>query len=864
MFIKVTRCLFMSFIQLGKKLGYFKGDENYSGFLIRWLEACLVNEEKDFLERIKRIEQYHSQGTQFLEKVSTLKKKVISWKNLSAEEKISQTLTAEEQNILDVLAFYESILLYDAALLNGKRIEQTSHIASSESIQREGGLLRIHSQAAMLSSKEIDTYFKEMAGILNLSLAPQETVGITLRLSYHSIALTYQPQAGWTLVDHRDICNDNLSNNRQVLGYDLSCLAIFCSDLSKNYIPFSIDLFTTGRHPQLEQLKTQFAAFKIRQNTKIVERFDECGYGGIDLAYMAVQNRDASALVKLAQKGADLNKMYKTYLWQKDDDRYNLAFLAAMNGDAEILDILAKNNVDLHKPSRGVTPMELASSHGHGAAIAMLHQHGVSVNQRGDGRWSPAHYAASKGHDSALATLKQLGADLNAQTEDGMTPLCLAAFKNQGHIVAQLLNDEQVDCNLRAERGYHAIHYAAFAGNEIILNLFKDRGFDLHMEDAEGSTIAHFLALGGHKALIEKLMTQELDFNKKNARGFTPLHYAAEGGQLDIVEFFATKNFDLNVENNEGQTIAHIAAMENQTALLPFLAAQGVDMAKEDNHGFAPLMCAAKSGSKDAFMELTKYGIGKNIPYIAIEHEQSEIIQALTELKIDFKDEASKSYSENELRKIIASHLNPGETIPQKIETRLRTFIKQKSDKEKIPITPYEFALLLGKDKIVRIFNQQNPKTTELLTSLQTLKEHGETIKNKNKENKKEEAGKENAKDLNTIEGEKAILAADALETLACLYFSAKSSPNPDSKAIEKIQDSFKQQLAQTYKDLSTHRALWKPILANILIAATGIGLLGRVFKVFQAIKNLIKSLHSENGANGCQDLLLMTKCGTN
>ncbi|WP_233588461.1 hypothetical protein, partial [Legionella septentrionalis] len=39
---------------------------------------------------------------------------------------------------------------------------------------------------------------------------------------------------------------------------------------------------------------------------------------------------------------------------------------------------------------------------------------------------------------------------------------------------------------------------------------------------------------------------------------------------------------------------------------------------------------------------------------------------------------------------------------------------------------------------------------------------------------------------------------------------------------------------------------------------------LGRVFKVFQTIKNLIKSLHSENGANGCQDLLLMTKCGTN
>ncbi|RUR09153.1 hypothetical protein [Legionella septentrionalis] len=67
----------------------------------------------------------------------------------------------------------------------------------------------------------------------------------------------------------------------------------------------------------------------------------------------------------------------------------------------------------------------------------------------------------------------------------------------------------------------------------------------------------------------------------------------------------------------------------------------------------------------------------------------------------------------------------------------------------------------MGKDKIVRIFSQQNAKTTELLTSLQTLREYGETIKNKNKENKKEEAGKENAKDLNTIGGK--AIAAEAL-----------------------------------------------------------------------------------------------------
>lgn len=42
------------------------------------------------------------------------------------------------------------------------------------------------------------------------------------------------------------------------------------------------------------------------------------------------------------------------------------------------------------------------------------------------------------------------------------------------------------------------------------------------------------------------------------------------------------------------------------------------------------------------------------------------------------------------------------------------------------------------------------------------------------------------------------------------------------------------------------------------------IDVLGRVFKVFQRVKNLVKRLHSKNGVTGCPDLSLMILCGVN
>lgn len=48
---------------------------------------------------------------------------------------------------------------------------------------------------------------------------------------------------------------------------------------------------------------------------------------------------------------------------------------------------------------------------------------------------------------------------------------------------------------------------------------------------------------------------------------------------------------------------------------------------------------------------------------------------------------------------------------------------------------------------------------------------------------------------------------------------------NKDEKALKKFKDSFKKELSNKQKELQVHHAIWKPLLANILIALTGVGI---------------------------------------
>ncbi|HAT6976812.1 TPA: hypothetical protein F8R96_11925 [Legionella pneumophila] len=121
------------------KLGYSDVEGVCHGISIRWLEACISGEEHVFHERLKHIEQIVSSGQDIVMLMDAVK------------EKRGKNLSTEDEELLDILAFFDSLDLYHTPYRhtelfglssdsNQKNIAFHSDLAASDKINALGGL----------------------------------------------------------------------------------------------------------------------------------------------------------------------------------------------------------------------------------------------------------------------------------------------------------------------------------------------------------------------------------------------------------------------------------------------------------------------------------------------------------------------------------------------------------------------------------------------------------------------------------------------------------------------------------------------------------------------------------------------------
>lgn len=758
-------------LDLAKKLGYFASNDDgcCHGFSVRWLEANLTHEEERFYGRITKIGTYYKNRDEFIKKIKTLKAKK------------GQPLSEEDYSILDILAFYESLTLYQnpshhTSLFNQgmsqKHIEDISLFASSDSLRNKGRLASIYNEPAIYKQDEIKKYFDEIAAILNQFLQKEERAGFILSSLDHAIALTYQPGTGWVFMDINQYPPEKFATN------DTASLArTIALGLSTNpydFIPLNVSLFTTHGTHQKSALQQKLADFKKIHlaNDHFKKLAKRCNKEGFDLAYIAAKNGDTEVIDKLGKEQINLDKIY-------GDSKTTLAHLAAQNGHCEIINLLAQYQVDVNKANLKSTPIHAAALNNHCDILQALCKHGGNPNAPNEWRASPVHWAASRGNAEAIDKLKELGADLTCVDKKQLTIAHYAILSGNPSLVAKLLN-EGIDFCKPDRDGIAPLHYAAFQGYGALINLFKKRGFDLTIGDSKGLTIAHYLAAYGHVDLIAELIDEGVDFNKKDNSGMTPVHMAGLKGQLGVIQLFAERGFDLAVEDNFGENIVHKAALNGHACLVPELVKRGINLNHQDKLGLTPVFFAAYHGHLAVIKELIKLNANFNM---------------------------AVSLPENTLRKLI-NKLG----LSQEALARADDFLTRKQGKNPLSITPYDIALIGGHTEVLRFLSQQEERNKKLLDSIQVLRQYGKKLQQGNRKS--------------IIEGVKAVTAADTMEYQANLFFAELNSPDKDTEIIKTLQQQFKKTFDQCHHDLKSHRALWKPILANIAIAATGVGLL--------------------------------------
>ncbi|MFI5179121.1 MAG: ankyrin repeat domain-containing protein, partial [Vicinamibacterales bacterium] len=140
----------------------------------------------------------------------------------------------------------------------------------------------------------------------------------------------------------------------------------------------------------------------------------------------AAQRSDAAAVRTLIAQGADVNAA--------QGDGMTALHWSSLNGDVPMMNALFAAGAKADPLTRigSYTPLHLASSRGHAAAVARLLDAGSNATAVTSTGVQPIHLAAQAGSADALKALIDHGADVNARDEThGRTPLVFAVSEDR-------------------------------------------------------------------------------------------------------------------------------------------------------------------------------------------------------------------------------------------------------------------------------------------------------------------------------------------------------------------------------------------------------------------------------------------------
>lgn len=373
-------------------LGYTNIDEGCChGFALRWLEANLAGEEELFYARVNQI---ITQGKNLIAAIN------------QTQAKKGRNLTQEDKALLNILAFFDSIKLYQfpeehsalfnrSSYLNQEDFEKISTLAASDTIHSLGNLAKVYSTSLIYNQAEIKQYLDDLSEILEQPPTHfNKKVGVLLVNYEHAVALTYTLGVGW---QHMDI---NQYSREPFKIAETALVAKKLIDGWKNhdspYIAFSASVITPGNTPELARLKE-----KLHQ---------------LDTKHQITP--------ELAQR----------------TEQVNLAMIATLQGNAKLVDAAARRGAKLEISDKtGSITTHLAAQKGFHHIIEVLAKYKVNLDVADEDGQTAAHFAAAAGHHHVIASLARNNANLNHRKKNGWTPTLLAINKNMEHVVAECI-----------------------------------------------------------------------------------------------------------------------------------------------------------------------------------------------------------------------------------------------------------------------------------------------------------------------------------------------------------------------------------------------------------------------------------------
>src|SRR6266403_1367462 len=143
-----------------------------------------------------------------------------------------------------------------------------------------------------------------------------------------------------------------------------------------------------------------------------------------------------------------------------------------------------------HYFSNNVTPLQLASRHGHVEVVCCLLKLGVDVAAQDKFGSIPLHYASNDGQVEIVRILIDRGADVKAKNANGQTPLHDASLNGHAEVVCMLI-EHGADVTAQNQNESSPLHEALRSGKVEVARILVERGADVTAREVGGLTPLH-------------------------------------------------------------------------------------------------------------------------------------------------------------------------------------------------------------------------------------------------------------------------------------------------------------------------------------------------------------------------------------
>eukprot|EP00041_Stephanoeca_diplocostata_P004956 m.53810 g.53810 ORF g.53810 m.53810 type:complete len:1144 (+) comp15468_c0_seq1:92-3523(+) len=202
-----------------------------------------------------------------------------------------------------------------------------------------------------------------------------------------------------------------------------------------------------------------------------------------------------------------------------DRDRYTYSpalarevYIAAGDGDTETVKNFLQDNLSLvHSEYARLSPLQIASRHGHTTTARTLLQYNGDVNAATTNLGMTAlHFVASYGHHETMQLLLDYNANIEATDNNGATPLHDAVSERHELCVENLLA-VNANVNVTNNKEEPPLHHAASTGDVACAQKLLDANATIGVKDQDGNTCLHVAAINGHGAVVDVIMRRQPD-----------------------------------------------------------------------------------------------------------------------------------------------------------------------------------------------------------------------------------------------------------------------------------------------------------------------------------------------------------------